>query len=185
MGYWIYALIFVGKFVEITVAMVRMLMTVKGYRKLACVLIIFEVSLWLTLASTVITGISDGFTSGVFSFDTVAKPVAYVAACVFGLYFGMFIEDKMALGLSNIEVVAEFEKAKAIARDLREHDCPVTTYLCKGLEGDKLTLDIKVLRKDVPSVVSFLKKYDGLFVTVSEIKSVSIGRIGIRSNIRI
>jgi hypothetical protein len=42
-----------------------------------------------------------------------------------------------------------------------------------------------VLRRDVPSVVGFLKKYEGLFVTVSEIKSVSIGTIGIRSNLRV
>jgi len=66
--------------------------------------------------------------------EDIYKGVAYVV----GVYLAMFSEDRLALGLSRIEVVAEKQKAKDITNALR----------AKGYDGVSLVLFIDILRKD-------------------------------------
>lgn len=163
----IYFGIFIAKLTEVSIATLRSVLATKGYRNIACALSAIEITLWLAVTSTVILGIS----------QDVFKGVAYGVAYVLGVYLGVLLEDKLAIGLSEVEVIAEFETAKQITNMLRGLGYGVTTFECIGLEGNKLSLKVKIKRKDIKPTIKLLQEYKDLFVTITDIKKVSIGNI--------
>jgi len=163
----IYFLIFVAKLLEVALMTIRLVLTTKGNRVIASLIAAVEITIWIVVTSTVLLGLSED------PFLAVALGLAFVV----GTYFGIFIEDKLALGLAQIEVIAGLEEAKVITDKLRAHGYGVTTFDCEGLDGRKLSLNLKVHRKDVPLTMRLLKEYDQLFVTVTDIRKLSIGDI--------
>jgi len=163
----IYAIIFFSKILEVSISTVRLVLIARGNRIVASLLAAVEVTIWLLVSSKVLLTLwEDPFLA-----------VAYVLAVMVGIYLGVFIEDKLALGLSQIEVIAEIEEGRIIAKKLRDNGYRATTYEGEGLDGKKLSIVLKVLRKDVPVTTSILKEYDHLFVTITDIKKISIGSI--------
>ncbi|MCL2034869.1 MAG: DUF5698 domain-containing protein [Oscillospiraceae bacterium] len=163
----IYTLIFFAKLLEVSVATVRVVLTAKGNRISATLLSAVEVTIWLIVTSTVLLGI----------IEDPLRAVAFGLANVVGIYLGIGIEDKLALGLSQIEVIAEVEKARDIAKKLREHGYGVTTFACEGLEGEKLSISLKVRRKDIPETIEMFKEFNDLFVTITDIRKLSTGSV--------
>ena len=168
---YIYFLIFFAKIFEVSISTVRLVLMARGNRLVACLIASIEVSIWIMLTSTVLLGLR----------DDPFKAVAYVAAVVVGIYMGIAIEDKLALGLAQIEIIAELNEALPMVKRLRDSGYRVTTFECEGLDGKKLSLVLKVQRKDVPLTVALLREYDHLFVTVTDIRKVSIGNIARRA----
>jgi len=163
----IYAIIFFAKLFEVAVTTVRLVLTTRGNRIAASVLSAVEITIWIILTSTVLLGLA----------EDPFRAVAFGAAFVVGIFLGMVIEDKLALGLQQIEIITSFDEAKEITLKLRDKGYGVTTFDCEGKEGKKLAVNLKVHRKDVPVTMKMLKEYDELFVTVSDIRSLSRGII--------
>ena len=164
----IYAFIFLGKLFEVAISTIRVVLTARGNRVVASLLGAVEIAIWIVVTSTVLLGIS----------EDPLRAVAFGLAFAIGIYMGITIEDKLALGLSHIEIIAEFYLAKRIAREFREQGFGVTTYDCEGLEGRKLSVGIKIHRRDVPCAIELLRNYENLFVTITDIMKLSMGQIG-------
>lgn len=167
----IYVLIFLAKMAEVSIATVRSVLVNRGMREIAVVLASIEITLWLVVTAKVLTNLQSDVWQG----------VAYGVAFVAGIYAGMVIEDKLALGLARIEIIAEKELARKITRELRERGYGVTSLDSMGKKGDTLLLLVDVRRKDVEETIEFVQQYDGIYATVCDIKSVKIGQIGPRS----
>ncbi|MCL2124999.1 MAG: DUF5698 domain-containing protein [Oscillospiraceae bacterium] len=163
-----YAFIFFAKLLEVAIATIRTVQTARGNKTVASMLAAVEITIWLIVTSTVLLRIA----------EDPLRAVAYGLAFVVGIYMGIVLEDKLALGLAQIEVIAEFEIAKQIAKQFRDHGYGVTTYDCEGLEGKKLAIVLKIRRKDVPCTIEVLQEYNDLFVTITDIRKLSIGSIG-------
>jgi len=163
----IYAVIFLAKLFEVAVTTVRLVLTTRGNRVAASMLAAVEITIWIILTSTVLLGMA----------DDPMRAVAFGAAFVVGIFLGMVIEDKLALGLSEIEIIADFETAKEITVLLRAKGYGVTTFDCEGREGKKLAINLKIHRKDIPMTMRQLKQYNDIFVTVTDIRSLSRGII--------
>ena len=166
----IYLFIFVAKLLEVAISTIRVVLSSRGSKYAPSVLAAVEITIWLIVTSTVLLSIS----------EDPLRAVAYGVAFVAGVYLGVIIEDKLALGLSQIEVIAEYELAKQITKELREKGYGATTFLCEGLDGQKLSIELKVQRKDVAQTLSMLKKHTDLFVTITDIRSVGLGSISRR-----
>ena len=164
---WVYLLIFAAKLVEVTITTIRVVLTARGNRVVAAILAAVEVTIWLIITSFVLTGIS----------EDPLRAVAFGLAFVFGIYMGIFMEEKLALGLAQIEVIAESETANEITAKFRQHGYGVTTFGCEGLDGEKLSVVLKVHRKDVALSMNLLRDYPQLFVTITDIRKLPIGTI--------
>ena len=164
---WIYFLIFFAKLVEVTITTIRVVLTARGNRVVASILAAIEITIWLIITSFVLTGIS----------EDPMRAVAFGLAFVFGIYMGIFMEEKLALGLAQIEVIAESEIANEITAKFREHGYGVTTFRCEGLDGEKLSIVLKIHRKDVSLSMNLLRDYPQLFVTITDIRKLPIGTI--------
>ena len=163
----IYPVIFLAKLLEVTIATVKTVLAVRGMKIIATALAAVEVTIWIFVASIVLTQLySDPF-----------KGVAYVLAYTAGIFLGLFMEDKMALGLSEIQLITDPETAGEIVRTLRTKKYGITEFDCRGKDGPKQMLDIKVHRKDLITTLNLLKKYDNTFISVCDIRSLSKGNI--------
>ena len=163
----IYIMIFFAKLMEVSIATIRVVLTARGNRLIASMLATVEITLWLVVASTVLLGIT----------DDPLRAVVYGVAYAIGIYVGIAIEDKLALGLAQIEVIAEPKEALVITEKMRGLGYGVTTFFCEGLEGDKVSIVLKVQRKDIPLTIKLLKEYEHLFVTITDIRKLQIGII--------
>ena len=163
----IYILIFFAKLLEVAIATVRVVLTAKGNRLAASMLAVVEITIWIIVTSTVLLGLR----------EDPLRAVAFGLAFVVGIYLGIILEDKLALGLAQIECIAGFAEAKVITGKLREQKFAITTFDCEGLDGKKLSVNLKVHRKDIPKVMKILKEHDQLFVTVTDIRKLTIGKV--------
>jgi len=163
----IYIFIFLAKLLEVAIATVRMVLTARGNRVAASMLAAVEITIWIIVTSTVLLGLS----------EDPLRAVAFGLAFVVGIYLGIIVEDKLALGLAQIECIAGFDEAKIITSKLRDLGFAVTTFDCEGLDGKKLSINLKVHRKDVPKAMVILREHKHLFVTVTDIRKLSMGNI--------
>jgi uncharacterized protein YebE (UPF0316 family) len=163
----IYALIFIAKLLEVAITTVRVVLTARGNRLISGLLAAVEISLWIVVASKVLLGIN----------DDPFQAVVYGAAYAIGIYIGIAIEDKLALGLAQIEVITGPEEAKLITDKLRGSGYGVTSFPCEGLEGPKQSIVMKVHRKDIPATIKLIKEHEQLFVTITDIRKLSMGII--------
>jgi len=163
----IYLFIFLAKLLEVAIATVRMVLTARGNRIAASLLSAIEITIWIIVTSTVLLGLR----------EDPLRAVAFGLAFVVGIYLGIIVEDKLALGLAQVECIAGFDEAKAITGKLRALGFGVTTFDCEGLDGKKLSINLKVHRKDIPRVMKILKEHEHLFVTVTDIRKLSMGHI--------
>jgi len=163
----IYLIIFAAKLLEVAISTIRVVLMSRGSKIASSLLASLEVTIWIIVTSTVLLSLK----------EDPFRAVAFAAAFVTGVFLGVLIEDKLALGLSQIEIIAEFDEARAITKKLRDHGYRATTYDCEGLDGKKLAINLKVLRKDVASTVEILNEHDELFVSVMDIRKISIGNI--------
>ena len=163
----IYIFIFCAKLLEVAISTMRVVLTARGNRLAASMLASVEISIWLVVIGTVLSNLS----------EDPLQAVAFGLAFVVGIYMGILIEDKLALGLAQVEIIAGTEEARLITTKLREYGYGVTTFDCEGLEGKKVSIVLKVQRKDVPLTMGLLKEHEHLFVTITDIRKLSIGDI--------
>jgi len=166
----IYFLIFFAKLCEVAIATVRIVLTGRGNRLAASLLSAVEIAIWIVVTSTVLLGLS----------EDPLRAVAFGLAFVVGIFMGIVIEDKLALGLSQVEVIAEPDEAMQVMNKLKGHGYAMTMFDCEGLEGKKTSVVLKIQRKDIPLTIKLLSEYKNLFVTITDIRKLSVGVIARR-----
>lgn len=119
------------------------------------------------------------FTTGlkmVSNGDSFYFILAFAAGKVIGAFCANQIEDKLALGVLEVNVFAKAEKAFQMADALREMGYGVTTIKGYGPEGTKrFSLDVTIKRKELDLLKEILEKfgYDDATMTIKEIKKVT------------
>ena len=90
----VYAFIFLGKIIEVTLGTLSTVLINKGIRLPGILVGIVEYVLWLLITTSVMIGYKD---------DPI-KIVFLVSASAIGKYLGMLLDEKLAFGLCSISV---------------------------------------------------------------------------------
>ena len=143
----LYLMIFSLKTIEVSVAVIRIILLTRGNKLMASFISFFEVLLWLFLVSTVLVGISD---------DPI-KAVVYAGAFAFGQFIGSYIESKMAIGDARVEAIVIRDHTKPVATALRERGYAITTVDGEGMNCARTLLIFYVPRRKVNKLILFLK----------------------------
>lgn len=163
----VYCLIFFGKILEVTVATFRMVLITKGERTKGAVIAFFEIILWLLITGTVVVGLKDDF----------LKVIVFGLAYAIGNYFGSWLEDKLAFGLSTIEVISPAaECVDDMLHTLRSNNFAVTVMDGEGKDGERKVLLLHLRRKRLPEAIKLINsiKKDCL-ITVTDVKVIRGG----------
>lgn len=156
-----------AKIVEVSIQSLKTCMMVKGQRLKAAGLGILECAIWGLVISTIIG------TLGNSPFLLTFYCIGYAA----GLFIGSTLESKIALGTSNLQLIANDVNTTKIIEYLKENGRGYTVFDGYG-STDKMNMILIILpRKEA---LSTLRKIRGLcdnnvFVVASEVSKYAGG----------
>ncbi len=156
-----------AKIVEITIQSLKTCMMVKGQRLKAAGLGFAECTIWGLVISTIIGTLGDNIFLLLF----------YCVGYATGLFLGSTIEGKIALGTSNLEIIAGEENTATILHYLKEHNRGFTVFEGQGSTQKMNMIFIVLPRKESGRVLRDLRaKCDkNFFVVASEVSKYAGG----------
>ena len=156
-----------AKIVEISIQSLKTVMMVKGQRVKAAMLGFTECMIWGLVISTLVTTLGDNIVLLVF----------YCSGYALGLFIGSSIENKIAIGTSNLELIANDDSTKKITTYLKEKGRGYTVFEGHG-SIDKMNMIFIVLpRKETPRILKEIRACcdNKVFVAVSEVSKYAGG----------
>ncbi len=156
-----------AKIVEISVQSLKTCMMVKGQRAKAAGLGFVECVIWGLVISTIIGTLGDN------PFLLLFYCIGYAA----GLFIGSTIENKLALGTSNLQLIAGDDSAKKIISYLEEKNYGYTFFEGHGSKDKMNMIFIVLARKEVSKVLKEVRhECDGkVFVVASDVSKYAGG----------
>lgn len=141
----------------VTVLTIRTILTIKGYRYPAAILSAVDVLIYVIGFKIVL--------------DNLDKPINLVIYCVsygVGILVGMYVEERLALGYVNINVITK-EEHRSMVQILRDQGYGVTTWNGDGLQGQRLIISITTQKKNQYKCCKLINEVDqDAFVVTSE-----------------
>jgi len=163
------ALIFFARIADVSLGTVRVIFVSRGMKYLAPVVGFFEVLIWVVAIGQIMRNLSN--------------PVCYLAYAggfAAGNYVGIWIAEKLSLGVVMVRVIAK-EDVRELVQRLREQEYGVTSVDAEGGRGPVKIVFTIVPRREVQSVVGLIHRFDpGAFVSVEEIGFVERGIFPLR-----
>ena len=162
---WLGALVIFGlRVLNMTLDTLRILFTLRGMKSLSWV-IGFVVSLiYVLLLTSVLSNLSNPL-----------YIIAYSAGFATGGVAGMWIEERLAIGFTNVQIISP-RRGAAMAQKLRESGFAVTEIPARGKDGMVSMLNLSVRRKQVLSVEEIVNECDdAAFVTTEDVHPVQRG----------
>ena len=150
-----------AKIVEITIQSLKTCMMVKGQRLKAAGLGFVECTIWGLVISTIIGTLGDNIFLLLF----------YCVGYATGLFLGSTIEGKIALGTSNLELIASDDSTEKITEYLRSEGRGYTVFEGRG-SIDKMNMIFIVLpRKETTRALKNIRRVcdNRVFVVASEV----------------
>lgn len=164
----LYAIIFFAKIFEVSIGTLRIVLVSKGQKAKAALIAFVECIIWVLVVSTVLVDITS---------DPI-KVVIYCAAFAIGNYIGVTLENRLAMGLSSIQVITEVEEGNELAKLLRDNNFGVTVMKGEGKEKEKEILVLHLKRKRITEAVNLIhSQIENALITVNEVKVVRGGYI--------
>lgn len=156
-----------AKIIEITIQSLKTCMMVKGQRLKAAGLGLLECTIWGLVISTIIGTLGDNL------FLLAFYCIGYAA----GLFLGSTLESKIALGTSNLQLIANDENTAKIIAFLKDQNRGYTVFDGHG-STDKMNMILIVLpRRDSMKVLRDIRRLceNNVFVVASEVSRYAGG----------
>lgn len=163
-------LIFLLRIVDVSMATVRLIFAVRGRRGLAAVIGFFEILVWIFAVGQALQHL-----------DSILHLLGYAAGFATGSYVGVWLEGRLALGLSVVHAVCRSEAegvnlAGQLANAIRLAGFAVTEIEGRGRDGGVDLLRIVVPRRRARTLIELIRDYDpNAFITVEEVRATQGG----------
>ncbi|MBD3325909.1 DUF2179 domain-containing protein, partial [candidate division KSB3 bacterium] len=106
---------------------------------------------------------------------SVVHFIAYAAGFGIGNYIGLFIEDKMSIGIVILRIILRKESDELL-RFLREQDIGYTIVDGKGVQGEVKIVFSVLQRHDLPRVIKAINLYNPkAFYSIEDVRTSSAG----------
>lgn len=157
-------LIFFARIVDVTIGTLRIMFVARGMRYLAPLLGFFEVLIWLMAMRQIMLHL-----------DNPVNYLAYAAGFGMGNFAGMWIENRIALGVSIIRVITRKE-GDTLTRNLLDSGFMVTSVNARGGTGAVKILFAVVRRKQLKLFINKVQEFNpNAFYTIEDVNFVSKG----------
>ena len=139
-------IIFVSRIGDVTLGTLRHVFISKGFKKIVPFIGFFEVLIWIIVVAQVMKNLNNW-----------ACYIGWAGGFAAGTYVGMFIEERLALGLQIIRIITNQDCGKLLA-ELKEKNHGVTIIDGQGSMGPvKMILSI-VDRTNINSVIDAINR---------------------------
>jgi uncharacterized protein YebE (UPF0316 family) len=161
---WGPLVIFALRICDVSLATLRMLLAVRGQKKAVPIIGFFEVTIWIFAVGNAIRFL-----------DSPLHLIGYAAGFATGTVVGLWLEEKMALGLATVRVMS-MHGGVEIAEALRNRGFTVTEFAGHGREGRVEIVYAVLRRRELPVVFEEVGVWDPeAFVTVEEPRAIHRG----------
>lgn len=158
---WLLApIIFFARICDVSLDTVRLILVVRSYRGLATAIGFLEILIWVTAAGLVFRNLGHWYLA-----------IAYAAGFATGNFVGIWLEQRLAMGLELVRTVSENLDIN-LANRLRAHGYSVIELAGKG-DGN---VQVEVLliverRRKVPALLKAIHEEDpAAFWTITDVK---------------
>jgi uncharacterized protein YebE (UPF0316 family) len=163
-------LIFLARITDVSIGTIRIILITRGAKRLAPVLGFFEVLIWIIVVSQVMRNLSNP-----------ACFIGYAAGFATGNYFGMFLEEKLAIGTLILRVITPKEADDLIAA-LNQAGFGATSLEANGATGHVHVIFSIIQRSDLHQVLEIIQHYHPkAFYSVEDVRFAREGIFPIRT----
>ncbi len=157
-------LIFVARICDVSIGTIRIVMVAKGQKIIAPILGFFEVLIWLLAISRIFENL-----------DNWVCYFAYGAGFATGNYFGMYIEEKLAMGIIKIQIITR-KPADTLIEKLHDAGYGITHQDATGGTETVSIIYSIIKRTELPKIAELIKTYNPkAFYSIEDVKYVSSG----------
>lgn len=157
-------LIFIARIVDVSIGTVRIVYLIRGHKLLTAVWGFFESIIWLVAIGQII--------------QNITNPLYYVAFAggfASGNYFGLMLEEKLAIGSSIIRIITQ-RKASELVDKLIGAGYGVTHVDAHGATSEVKIIYSIVKRGNVDQVLRIVREYNPrAFYTIEDVRFVREG----------
>jgi len=154
--------IFFARILDVSIGTIRIMFVSKGYRGKATLLGFIEVLIWIIIVAQIFQNL-----------DNWLNYVAFAGGFATGNYVGMFIEEKMKMGVQIYRIIVNQENS-GLAEELMNRDFRVTAVPGEGKFGPVKVLFTVAKRKRWQELADVVNEYaPGAFYSVEDVKKVS------------
>jgi len=157
-------LIFLARTCDVTLATLRNIFIARNIKKIVPFLGFFEVLIWLVAVSQTINNLHN-----------IACYIGFAGGYSMGIYVGIAIEEKLALGKQVVRIITNQDPSKLI-NALYDAKMGVTVIEGQGVKGPVKVIFTTLKRKDVSFVDDLIKQHTpNAFYTIEDIRNSSLG----------
>lgn len=157
-------LIFLARISDVTVGTLRIVMVSKGQKLIAPLLGFFEVVIWLVTMSKIIQNI-----------DNWVAYVAYGAGFATGNYIGLIIEEKLAVGIVQLQIITRKRADNLIAK-LKASGYGITYHEAQGANENVAVIYSIIKRNEIQKVIDIIATYNpDAFYSIEDVKFINKG----------
>jgi uncharacterized protein YebE (UPF0316 family) len=155
-------LIFLARICDVSLAMLRTVLASKGYKQIVPFIGFFEVLIWLAAISQIMNNLNNWVCY-----------IAWAGGYATGSYIGLYIEEKIALGIQVIRIITNQESDELI-NELKNKNYGITLVDAQGARGPVKMIFTVVPRKSVKEVVGLINQYTPKsFYSVEDVRNAS------------
>lgn len=163
-GILIALLIFAVRVIATSLDTIRVILTMRSSKIWVWLLGFFNSMIWVLTFAFVLSDI-----------DNFVNVIVYAAGFATGNVVGMWIEDKLAVGFTEVRVISS-KWGAAILDVLRENNYAVTEIPARGKDGMVSVITSSVRRSQVHDLEKLIREIDeDAFVTTEDVVSVRRG----------
>jgi uncharacterized protein YebE (UPF0316 family) len=157
-------LIFLARTCDVTLATLRNIFIHRNLKRIVPILGFFEVLIWLVAVSQTINNLHN-----------IACYIAFAGGYSMGIFVGITIEEKLALGKQVLRIITN-QETSGLTHALQEAHMGVTILDGHGTKGPVKVIFTTLKRKDVQMVHDMIQKYTpNAFYTIEDIRIASQG----------
>ncbi|HEX6307389.1 MAG TPA: DUF5698 domain-containing protein [Longimicrobiales bacterium] len=156
--------IFGLRIVDVSMSTIRILLAVRGHKRIVPLIGFFEVLIWVLAVGNAIRFLDSGW-----------HLLGYAGGFATGNVVGLWIEEQLAIGYATIRVVSTHAGVE-MADSLRNIGFGVTEFAGHGRDGRVEIIYTVCMRRDVNRVVAEVEHWDRqAFITVEEPRDIRWG----------
>jgi len=166
-------LIFLARICDVTIGTVRIVMVSKGQKFWAPILGFFEILIWLIAISRIFENL-----------DNWTCYLGYALGYATGNYFGLKLEEKLAMGIVKIQIITRKE-ASVLINNLKAAGYGLTHHQAQGGTENVSIIYSIIKRNEIQRVEEIVKTTNPkAFYSVEDVKSVSHGVFPVKTSVK-
>jgi uncharacterized protein YebE (UPF0316 family) len=157
-------LIFTARVLDMTLDTLRIIFISRGRKFLATFFGFFEIIIWLFAIGQIMQNLTN-----------ITYYLAYAGGFATGVFVGISIEEKIAMGTVVVKVITKKE-AVELVEYLKLEGYGVTSFDGQGATGQVKLIYSTIKRKDVDNVIGMIKRFNPkAFFSIEEVRLASEG----------